>query len=230
MSKLAGASRLHLLLPLLLASLLQPLAAFRAAGVPHFIPSCQLGTSRRITMSNLFVYGTLMADEVLLALLARTPKRQPATLRGYVRGTVKGEAFPAILPSPEARLGHKVEGLLLQDLTARELRVLDFYEDDGYDRLEVTVLVNDELRPAMVYLWPAARRSEIDLDRPWSLQTFCDTELDSFLRDVVVPCAVEFEDEEQLLQQVRTQRLLSAGAVLAAAMGLAFAFVRRRSL
>ena len=125
---------------------------------------------------------------------------------------------------------HVVEGLLLQDLTARELRVLDFYEDDGYDRLEVTVLVNDELRPAMVYLWPAARRSEIDLDRPWSLQTFCDTELDSFLRDVVVPCAVEFEDEEQLLQQVRTQRLLSAGAVLAAAVGLAFAFVRRRSL
>ena len=81
-------------------------------------------------------------------------------------------SLPAILPSPEARLGHKVEGLLLQDLTAVSFVVLDFQEDDGYDRLEVTVLVNDELRPAMVYLWPAARRSEMTSTGPGLFRHF----------------------------------------------------------
>ncbi len=46
-----------------------------------------------------FVYGTLMADEVVSLLIRRVPKAQPAVLSGYKRYRVKGQVFPAILPA-----------------------------------------------------------------------------------------------------------------------------------
>jgi gamma-glutamylcyclotransferase (GGCT)/AIG2-like uncharacterized protein YtfP len=46
-----------------------------------------------------FVYGTLMADEVLRLLISRVPPSAPATLPGYARHRVKGQVFPAIVPA-----------------------------------------------------------------------------------------------------------------------------------
>lgn len=46
-----------------------------------------------------FVYGMLMADEVLTLLIKRVPRWQPATLSGYVRHRVRGQVFPAIAPA-----------------------------------------------------------------------------------------------------------------------------------
>ena len=46
-----------------------------------------------------FVYGTLMADEVLKLLIRRVPPSKPAKLAGYSRHRVKGQVFPAIIPA-----------------------------------------------------------------------------------------------------------------------------------
>lgn len=46
-----------------------------------------------------FVYGTLMAEEVLKLLIKRVPANKPATLAGYSRHRVKGQVFPAIIPA-----------------------------------------------------------------------------------------------------------------------------------
>lgn len=46
-----------------------------------------------------FVYGTLMAEEVLKLLIRRVPSCKPATLSGYSRHRVKGQVFPAIMPA-----------------------------------------------------------------------------------------------------------------------------------
>ena len=124
-------------------------------------------------------------------------------------------------------MGHKVEGLLIEDLSARELRALDFYEDDDYERIEVTVLANEELVPAMVYLFSAARRSEVDLGTPWSLQEFREERLNAFVRDEVVPCAAAFEEEEGIRQWHRQRRIATISAVVAAMGAFAFAFMRR---
>ena len=45
-----------------------------------------------------FVYGTLMAPEVVQALIKRVPPMRPAILKGYTRHSVKGVVFPAIIP------------------------------------------------------------------------------------------------------------------------------------
>jgi hypothetical protein len=47
---------------------------------------------------NAFVYGTLMAPEVLKALINRVPPMKPAVIKGFRRYRVKGQVFPAIVP------------------------------------------------------------------------------------------------------------------------------------
>ena len=46
----------------------------------------------------MFVYGTLMADEVVHVLLKRNPQKTPAILHGYVRHRVNNHVYPAIVP------------------------------------------------------------------------------------------------------------------------------------
>lgn len=48
---------------------------------------------------NAFVYGTLMAPEVVSLLIKRAPPFKPATLAGYTRHKIRGQVFPAIVPS-----------------------------------------------------------------------------------------------------------------------------------
>ena len=74
-----------------------------------------------------FVYGTLMAEEVLHGLLGRVPCiRTAAALPNFVRYGVRGLVFPAIIP----RDGASTSGLLLDGLTDREVRWLDWFEDN----------------------------------------------------------------------------------------------------
>jgi len=70
----------------------------------------------------IFVYGTLMADEVLKLLLKRVPPSKPATLRAHRRHSIKGQVFPAIVP---AEGGASVRGKVLLQLTRKELEILD---------------------------------------------------------------------------------------------------------
>lgn len=56
-----------------------------------------------------FVYGTLLADEVLKLLIRRVPPSKPATLSGFSRHRVKGQVFPAIIPAtPQDKVQGKV--------------------------------------------------------------------------------------------------------------------------
>ena len=71
---------------------------------------------------NAFVYGTLMADEVLKLLIQRVPVSRSAHVTGFTRYKVKGQVFPAIIPSEKTA---KVNGKVLLDLTDKELHVLD---------------------------------------------------------------------------------------------------------
>lgn len=73
-------------------------------------------------MSNVFVYGTLMAEEVVDVLIRRQPKKVPARVRGYRRHRIQGFVFPAIVPAGDA---DEVPGLVLFDLTPREMEIFD---------------------------------------------------------------------------------------------------------
>ncbi|GAX73960.1 hypothetical protein CEUSTIGMA_g1410.t1 [Chlamydomonas eustigma] len=98
-----------------------------------------------------FVYGTLMAPEVVNALLKRVPPMRPAKIKGYIRYSVKGVVFPAIIKNSA---DSEVQGKVLLDLTQKELDVLDAYESIEYYRQAVTPILEDgSTLSADVYVW-----------------------------------------------------------------------------
>jgi gamma-glutamylcyclotransferase (GGCT)/AIG2-like uncharacterized protein YtfP len=103
--------------------------------------------------AQIFVYGTLMAEQVVTSLLGRMPSHTKARVVGYTRHPVRDVVYPAVVPVTITTRAEEddddvvgaaaVEGLLLQDLAPGEVQSLDWYEGTDYKR--VTVLV--ELLP-----------------------------------------------------------------------------------
>ena len=82
----------------------------------------------------LFVYGTLLSDDLVRKLTGRVFPKRPATLEDFERLEPPGD-YPYITPKPGAR----VYGSLLDGIDAASLRKLDAYEGDGYRRTPVEV-------------------------------------------------------------------------------------------
>eukprot|EP00879_Flechtneria_rotunda_P018383 GHRR01019282.1.p2 GENE.GHRR01019282.1~~GHRR01019282.1.p2 ORF type:complete len:151 (+),score=38.02 GHRR01019282.1:107-559(+) len=142
-----------------------------------------------------FVYGTLMAPEVLKLLIKRVPPSRPALLHGYVRHRVKGQVFPAILPaSPQSTVAGKV----LLELTPKELHILDVYESEEYYRQTVQpVLADGSKVEADVYVWRDDYMDQLLLDQPdWDFQAF----INQHLQDYLI-MSKEFMDEYYATEQ-----------------------------
>ena len=90
------------------------------------------------TGTALFVYGTLMSDQLLFSLTGRRFPRCPAILADHARVFPEGlGGYADVTP----RAGEQVIGVLLEDIDAASLCALDAYEDLGrlYQRREVQV-------------------------------------------------------------------------------------------
>jgi gamma-glutamylcyclotransferase (GGCT)/AIG2-like uncharacterized protein YtfP len=86
----------------------------------------------------LFVYGTLMNPAERVILLGRPIDASPGRLPGYVRGR-KRHYFVA------EQAGAFTDGAILEGLSARELAILDDYEEVPalYTRERIEVLAAD---------------------------------------------------------------------------------------
>ena len=157
---------------------------------------------------SVFVYGTLMAEEVVGCLLGRVPESRPATMEGVVRWFIRDEVFPALMFQGSgstfngSQLPGKVDGRLLEGLSARDLRALDYFEDDGYQRTSVQVHTTarsgaPEVVTTTAYIWPEELIDLVDVGRPWSYEGFRAHALESYLEDPVRICAADFEEEEK---------------------------------
>jgi gamma-glutamylcyclotransferase (GGCT)/AIG2-like uncharacterized protein YtfP len=83
---------------------------------------------------SLFVYGSLLFAEVLLALLDRVPNRVPASAPGWRVASLPGRVYPGLVRGPDT-----ASGLLMTDLTPAEWRILDAFEDEAYELRPVTL-------------------------------------------------------------------------------------------
>jgi gamma-glutamylcyclotransferase (GGCT)/AIG2-like uncharacterized protein YtfP len=90
-----------------------------------------------------FVYGTLMADEVLRLLLRRVPLSRAAAVQGLKRCRVRGQVFPAVVSAPPEA---SVRGRVLLGLSPREVEILDVYEAEEYrrERVRATIVAEGE--------------------------------------------------------------------------------------
>ena len=100
---------------------------------------------------DLFVYGTLVDDDLVAQLTGRRFPKRAARLRGYRKHTPDG-SYPYIVADEAA----EVDGFVLTGIDASALRAFDEYEDEGrlYRRLEVLVTVEENLQPAFAYVRP----------------------------------------------------------------------------
>lgn len=171
---------------------------------------------------SIFIYGSLMAPQVVEVLLGRIPEQiTAARLAHYSRYPVKGQVFPAIIPG-KADGGEKsaagVTGVILFGLSDGERKALDWFEDVEYQRTPVQVSyvtkptmsdghpdVDDsgssssnenqlkmERLDTEAYVW-ANPLSELELGKDWSFQTFQEQHLDWYLENVVKPCREEID-------------------------------------
>ncbi|KAI5673040.1 hypothetical protein M9H77_13404 [Catharanthus roseus] len=108
-------------------------------------------TAPQAALHNVFVYGSLLADDVVHILLNRVPQYSPAILHGYHRFSIKGRVYPAILPLENK----KVTGRVLLGITPPELFILDTFEDVEYERkaVEVQLMDSSEKLLAETYVW-----------------------------------------------------------------------------
>ena len=108
---------------------------------------------------SVFVYGSLMCDGVLTALLGRVPEKACCKLvdNDYIRLQVKGECFPALSrksffpdanfqDTPDQTVPYScVAGVLLLNLTEQEFTMLDYFEDEFYHLTEVDVVLGSDI-------------------------------------------------------------------------------------
>lgn len=68
----------------------------------------------------------------------------PAILHNYTRHKVLRADYPAIIPAKPTEMDARVRGVFIMGLTSMDLRNLDIFEGDEYERREVTVNLLDE--------------------------------------------------------------------------------------
>jgi gamma-glutamylcyclotransferase (GGCT)/AIG2-like uncharacterized protein YtfP len=106
----------------------------------------------RVTVTRLFVYGTLINDAVVQELLGHRLFGRAAVLRGYRRAFDPAIGYPVI----HREEGGTVAGKLLDEVDGGDLAVLDTYEGAHYQRVIVQVdTLDGRALDAYVYV-PAA--------------------------------------------------------------------------
>lgn len=119
-------------------------------------------------MKNLFTYGTLMCEDIMIKVSGCHPSHDPATLRGYQRRFVTGAPYPAVIPHREAA----VNGLVYRNVPDSAWHRLDRFEGEMYERHHVIVELSDRTTlPADVYVIHPAYVHCLD-ERDWDVDDF----------------------------------------------------------
>ncbi len=127
---------------------------------------------------HLFVYGSLMFEPVWSRLVRGTYVKRPARLRGFTRRKVRDDVYPVIFKSHD---GECVDGQIYLNVGAEDLKRLDFFEGDFYDRQSHTIIVAGyEKVAAEVYVLREDYMYMTD-NVGWDPQRFAEEGLSAFL-------------------------------------------------
>jgi gamma-glutamylcyclotransferase (GGCT)/AIG2-like uncharacterized protein YtfP len=142
----------------------------RLASLPSFGQKAQASEVR----AALFVYGSLMFDDVLDAIIGRIPAAVSASTIGWRSVALPERTYPGMIPQP----GHKTSGRVLADLSPAEWDVLDRFEDPVYSLKRVPT---DTEYPAWAYVCPSGLLPG-GAARDWDAQRFADEHLESYVK------------------------------------------------
>ncbi|GLT67519.1 hypothetical protein SLA2020_398200 [Shorea laevis] len=137
-----------------------------------------MGSSVGSELHNVFVYGTLLADDVVRVLLNRVPKSSVTILNGYHRFSIKGRRYPAIIPVENS----KVTGKVLLGMTDPELHIFDEFEALEYERnsVEVSLMENSDKLHAYAYVW--SNKNDPNLYGDWNFEEWKRVHVEDYIK------------------------------------------------
>lgn len=118
----------------------------------------------------LFVYGTLLLNDVVNTLIDRIPRYKDATAPGWRVVCLPQRVYPGLVPGQG-----QANGKIFTDLTDAEWITLDAFEDPAYALTPVRVLHPLEA-DALTYIWRGDH-----VDQPWSTADFGRDDLIDYL-------------------------------------------------
>ena len=129
-------------------------------------------------MGNLFTYGTLMCEDIMVEVSGCHLSHVPGILKGYSRRSVRGEHYPAIVPDNESI----VEGVVYRNVPNSVWDRLDRFEGEMYKRQPVDIELNDGgMLYAETYVIQPAYLNRLDRS-DWDFNDFITTGKASFQR------------------------------------------------
>lgn len=129
------------------------------------------------TVSKLFVYGTLIFTPVMEAVTGRQHEGQAAKLHNFAAYKVVGDVYPGIWHLE----GVSTDGILYQDIDAKDLEILDRYEGEEYNREILSIETEDgDTHRAWVYTYRPAYRHMLS-EVPWNPDYFNESELEAYV-------------------------------------------------
>ncbi|HEX4413820.1 MAG TPA: gamma-glutamylcyclotransferase family protein [Lacipirellulaceae bacterium] len=118
---------------------------------------------------HVFTYGSLMFPEVWSVVVGREFQTFEGRASGYAIYRVRDAAFPGIVAAGTESI---VRGLVYLEVDNESIARLDRFEDDFYDRLEITVDCADgKARQAGAYVVPPKNRHMMTT-MPWTAEWF----------------------------------------------------------
>lgn len=121
-------------------------------------------------VSKLFVYGTLLLDDVVNTLIDRIPHYKEVTAPGWRVVCLPRRAYPGLVSGKG-----ETKGKVFTNLTDAEWAILDAFEDPAYTLAAVRVLTPLET-DVLAYIWQGEH-----VDQPWSIADFGREELADYL-------------------------------------------------
>jgi gamma-glutamylcyclotransferase (GGCT)/AIG2-like uncharacterized protein YtfP len=125
-----------------------------------------------VETNKLFVYGTLLLDDVISVVIGRIPQYQNAVAPGWQIACLPHRDYPGLIPGQGEAVGK-----VFTDLTGTEWATLDAFEDPAYTLTAIRVLLSTEIdTDALAYIWRGDH-----IDKPWSATNFSRDKLANYL-------------------------------------------------
>ena len=90
--------------------------------------------------TNLFVYGTLLIDDLFHRIVKGRYQKMPGTITGYERRKVINQVYPALIPSMS--IDEEVSGAIYIKINDEDIGRLDHFEGEMYQRTAVLVHIH----------------------------------------------------------------------------------------
>ena len=130
-------------------------------------------------MHTLFVYGTLITDEVMKRVTGRTFQGRKAVLPGFARYRIKEASYPGIVPHADSI----VQGKLYFNIDHDSLTRLDDFENDLYVRVKVQVRADDgRTYEAFTYQVKDTETGSLS-DEQWDIEEFKSEHINLFIKE-----------------------------------------------